>query len=967
MDRDAPNRRLSKTNSQPMQTVSVKNGANKPLKAQKSLKYFQHVNRALMERTLSSLSNEQKAVVNLVPLLFHVNSPELPGYVSADTPFGIRYFFPEKQHQDAANIVLGSYQVQRRALLHYPIASVFLMGSSSSIAFSKSSDFDVWICPEPGMSDDQRALLEQKGLAITNWAETYRLEVHFFLVSADQFKKGQLDDLSKESSGSAQRFMLLEEFYRSSIHIAGLFPLWWVVPSEYEHSYYDFIDKQVARRNIDLSEFIDLGPLPEIPTEEYYGAGLWQTSKGINSPHKSILKILLMESYTEDYPEVDLLSQRYKTLIQSGTTALEHLDPYILMYQKVEEYLQSTEQLDRLEVARMCFYLKVNPQLSSNLTAQRAAERQSLLSEMVEKWRWDMEKITVLDRHSGWKVDQAAIEQRTLIKELMNSFKRLSAFSRVQADSKYITDEDMNTLARKLYAAFERKPGKIAIVNRDATQMMLEPFCLLEQRLSNSGQKLWKIYRISSQSQANNERVMLFRSPNVTEILTWGHLNGVLSPKSYFNVSSPDTNFDVNEARNILAVLHDIMPRKSATQSDVESFNHTARTVKSSVFINVGLDPFKRYTNQGVQIASNKSDPLCYANAGINLVQRIDHVYTNSWGETYCTLFEGEDAAAKFLQHYFSQAMIAKKGVIPSEFHCFSSGRGRIIAQRMNQLVASVFQVFLPKGVNRAARFIFELGNTQCATQLKGRELMYQLFPSREHLFAELSQPSPKFRPTLFDKKSNLVSPLHNIFATNQRGKIQFFFIEESDGIGVYGIDENGSSFYSQSNSDNIESIQRQYFVFCTNIVRRINMRIDSAPDNSINASKLEFYRVLRARNGGYVCKRTRADLLDENKTYFEISVYGDYLSGDHSLLTIFCDGEEFSAASCEADVLEEVARHIFNKRKGGDTYPIYITDLDIAEQFSQTSTENPMQSIRYLKLKLLIEKQLNSSIGLLR
>lgn len=928
------------------------------------LKNFQLVNHELMRRALSGLSSDQNAVVNLLPLLFHYNSPELPGYVSPDTPFGIRYFLPEKTHQDAANLVLNGYRVQRRALLHYPIDAMFMMGSSSSIAFSRSSDFDVWLCPADGLSPDQLGLLEKKGRAISQWAETFRLEVHFFLVSADQFKEGRLDELSQESSGSAQRFMLLEEFYRSSIHMAGLRPLWWAVPTEQERNYHEYVQLLVKFGRIDLSEFIDLGPLPEIPTDEFYGAGLWQTFKGINSPYKSILKILLMESYAEDYPNVDLLSQRYKALIHGGVSSLDRLDPYILMFQKIEEYLLASEQTERLEVARACFYLKVNPQLSVRLTSDRAVERQSLLSEMVANWAWDNDQIVDLDQHTSWRIDQAVVEQRRLVKELMNSFKRLSAFSREHADSTAISAEDMNVLARRLYAAFERKPGKVALTNRTVGRQMLEPFCLLEQRPGRDGESFWSIYRITSQSQADSERTKLYQSSGVLEVLTWGHMNGVLSSKSHFSVRTSSSNLDVNEAKAILLVLESQFSRAAAINADVDAFNHNARTIASQVFINIGLDPFKRYTDQGVQLASNRSDPLCYGSAGINLIQRIDHVYINSWGEVYCVAFEGTDAVAKFMQHYFSQAIVAKQSVIPSPFHCFSSARNRNISQRLSQLVINVLRLYLPKGANRSARFVFALGRAYGLTQLKGRELAVRVAPDRDRLFSELSQPSERFRKTLFDSAQGLDSPLQAIFEHNQPGIIQFFFTDENVGVGVYCVDENGSAYFVSSQADRIDALQRQYYVFCMNIQRRMNMHCEET--EQVNTNRLEFYRVLKKRGGGYLCRPHHTDVYDYQKSYFEISVHGEYTLSDLSSLTFYCDDEEFASATYGDDVLGAVAQYVFNKRRNGETYPVYITDLDTPEQFAQTGRTQDVQTIHYLKLKQAIEKQINASIGLL-
>ncbi len=49
---------------------------------------FLKVNDGRLGRAMQALSTRQQLVLKLLPLLFHVNHPLLPGYVSASTPAG---------------------------------------------------------------------------------------------------------------------------------------------------------------------------------------------------------------------------------------------------------------------------------------------------------------------------------------------------------------------------------------------------------------------------------------------------------------------------------------------------------------------------------------------------------------------------------------------------------------------------------------------------------------------------------------------------------------------------------------------------------------------------------------------------------------------------------------------------------------------------------------------------------------
>lgn len=87
---------------------------------------------------------------------------------------------------------------------------------------------------------------------------------------------------------------------------------------------------------------------------------MWQLFKGIDSPYKSVLKLLLMEIYASQYPNIDLLCQRFKRAIYAGENQLDQLDPYIMLYRDIEEYLERQGEHDRLDFVRRCFYFKVN-------------------------------------------------------------------------------------------------------------------------------------------------------------------------------------------------------------------------------------------------------------------------------------------------------------------------------------------------------------------------------------------------------------------------------------------------------------------------------------------------------------------------------------------------------------------------------------------------------------------------------
>jgi hypothetical protein len=58
-----------------------------------------------------------------------------------------------------------------------------------------------------------------------------------------------------------------------------------------------------------------------------------------------------------------------------------------------------------------------------------------------------------------------ASERRALVNELNYSYRFLTQFARTEQTVSLINKRDLNVLGRRLYAAFERKAGKVEFIN----------------------------------------------------------------------------------------------------------------------------------------------------------------------------------------------------------------------------------------------------------------------------------------------------------------------------------------------------------------------------------------------------------------------------------------------------------------------------------------------------------------------
>ena len=79
---------------------------------------FVLLNEARLERARSTLKERQEDILDLLPLLFHVNHPLLPGYVSKYTPCGVWGYQPERKILNRAKTLAKSFSYTKTTKKH---------------------------------------------------------------------------------------------------------------------------------------------------------------------------------------------------------------------------------------------------------------------------------------------------------------------------------------------------------------------------------------------------------------------------------------------------------------------------------------------------------------------------------------------------------------------------------------------------------------------------------------------------------------------------------------------------------------------------------------------------------------------------------------------------------------------------------------------------------------------------------
>ena len=217
------------------------------------------LDRLRIQRALSDTPESFQHIFKLIPLLLHFNHPDLPGYVS-DAPTGIAHFSPTPFQQEYLAHTLTDESVKNflkkhRTFESEAILGVYVMGSIASIAQTPQSDLDIWLCHREDLSPSARELLQQKVERIQQWAKRVHVEMNFYLMDQRRFRCFRyVEPMTAENCGSAQYMLLLDEFYRSAIRLAGKPLLWLHLLIENEADYEAEIERLTQTQQLDLND-----------------------------------------------------------------------------------------------------------------------------------------------------------------------------------------------------------------------------------------------------------------------------------------------------------------------------------------------------------------------------------------------------------------------------------------------------------------------------------------------------------------------------------------------------------------------------------------------------------------------------------------------------------------------------------------------------------------------------------------
>ncbi|MBU0991287.1 MAG: class I adenylate cyclase [Proteobacteria bacterium] len=492
----------------------------------KKRKVFINYNIKRLHELIRNLTSEKRKLFHTIPFLLHVNSPDFPGYVDHPScPYGIFGFHDSGfwklslKHGKFDEKKLHPYLSKK-----FHIQGLYLMGSSGTLAQSQKSDFDYWVLIDQSTcTDTQIAYLSLKLDQIKDWSKKkYNHEVNFFILDVNEIKENRYKAVDEESSGTAQRTILKEEFYRTFILMAGLIPYWAVTPAGIDDSSYNNIISLSLTNDSDgviRESYIDLGNLTAIRKSECPGAILWQLYKSNFDPAKSLIKASLIAYFNflpgDELLPCDLIKKKFAESIFGGSL----YDPYAIIFDKVTSFLDGYDYDEFSEVIRECVFLRLIEYLSSS-DKDIKNTKQKLINNYTGKWFWDEDKIGRFQSYDEWtEIEKTAYDEYVVskISILYEKVLKNLGTSRKKTDMR---PSDFKNLRNRIAKYFRKAKGKVPRCSSYLKAKSQNLSLIVSPEISAEGKPEWAILN-ASVSMKKTSNTLLYKTDKLFKALAW--------------------------------------------------------------------------------------------------------------------------------------------------------------------------------------------------------------------------------------------------------------------------------------------------------------------------------------------------------------------------------------------------------------------------------------------------------------
>jgi adenylate cyclase, class 1 len=581
---------------------------------QKNKRNYQVYNEWRKQLFLSNAPKDASVILYLLPWMLSVNFPSVPGYVEElKKPFKLSHIdtnreILEREHQFKKNFDVQNERFSVRYLYgNEDILGIYTIGSAGTISQTSRSDCDIWICINKREYDEKTLqYLNSKLNMIKGWLdENIKMPVYFFLTDVTDIRECKFGNIDFESSGSTQKNILKEEFYRTTILICGKIPFWWVAYDPEAQVDYEKDLKAIQKSDFGEVDFIDFGDLTEVHPSEYYGAALWQLNKSLTHPLKSIIKMLLLKMFLES-PEEEFLCNKFRRNVLSPPVNAMPADPSLFTMHTMLDYYSAHARKEHFEFIKKCFYLRYELKLLS----KKQTQKDEMAGIIFKTHHIDRDIIYLLNEFTLWDLDRQ-IDFGGLMFEYVSDIYRdiVKIGQGIRGD---IAPEDLTIIGRKLASSIKVKNFKVPILNISSESINLPVLTFIYR------DNIWQVY------SSSNAVSPVIANEDMIFCLTYLAWNGIFDPMLTRMQPNP-TSATVQEIINLGKMIRDFFGTYNISQVHFSKF--LSEEIINKMMVTVSFDE----TSDDMEI------------------QNISIIYKNSWEEVFVRQFPSLEKMKAFM------------------------------------------------------------------------------------------------------------------------------------------------------------------------------------------------------------------------------------------------------------------------------------------------------------------------------
>jgi len=872
-------------------------------------------NRQQLESLAESLSDEVISVINLIPLLLHVNSRFLPGYIGLDVPYGIYSYLPDQETLKSATLINKKFQYQDEGkITNSAIDAVYLQKTIIN------GNMRCWIFKSPKLTKDQSIQLHEKFNKIVSWVSSQGLKLKFELVSSDEFRE------STKYSDNENKSIFLDYYYSESVLLAGKYPVWWLVPPGKNNEYSAFVEHIKQARFVDAGEYIDLGSTNDFHKSDILHYSVEQIKKVKKSAEICFIRLIIASRRCALWPNIDGISIRLKdNLYQSKDN--------------INSTFIASDMMKDAFVHDSIIKQKYNPnKIIAGLKRVSKSINTDLLDAFLGDDYYREGFVSGIDNVVSYLNLYKSIA--IVIKEKFSEIIDVCAVNSNDPDYSSTLDSTIQNMRSFL----SDNPDRVAIYNnKDSANIVLDRI-QLKHEVSKEADK-WSLVLLASEG---NEKTIEGFS-NLLALLSWCWLNRLVNRLTQVSISCPLQEVKQTEARYMLDILmHDVNPQLI---SDVpaEAFEHSIRPLQSLLFLNFKND---KALKKSPLLIRNKQQDINATSSGLQLY--CEQLAINSWGDVYTRQYIGNMGLLKCLCDWTHYSPLDSMS-LPKDLEAFGHGTGdsTYIAQRVNQIYSEMISFFY-QSRSAESRFYLRLDSSFYVVKVEDGLLMPDKIGGKKELIESLEEPFSSFSPGMMESKAIVEEPLKEIYQLNKENVLQVFFKVSNRRAYCWVLDERGSLWRGV-----VDDFERDSFVtHWLYLFRNIRNRLKKTSYENKELPSLEIKQISANQLGGLEFYLVSSDSLTGAKKFIDVQVTIEH-DDEGDQLSLMCNGKSFSYKDFKRNALIECVHYISSKIRIGGLVPVYVTDINVPLRLFNISQRDEVQSNHILKFKRSFENRI--------